>query len=128
MSTKVTVEEIVAEYPGLLDWLLHGEKGISSKTIVSVVTGHVLDGYQSEPYDPADFRRCELLLRAVPLLRLRLDRMRFSSSWWSYLVENWDEIVATAEEEVPGCFGAVRSSGSAPRTYALIKAGRKVPA
>lgn len=122
MTTSAT--EAVSNHPGLLEWLLHGETGVSSKTIVSIITGHMLDQHQSEPYDPSDFRRCELLLRRVPSLRAGLGTMRNVSPWWSYLVDNWDRIVETAEGEIPGCFDGGRPRGSAPKTYALIKAGR----
>lgn len=44
------------------EWLRSGERGISSETIFSTITGLELNQCGSHPLDPADFRRCSLLL------------------------------------------------------------------
>ena len=107
--------------PSLREWLAHGERGISSDTIVQYLTGMPwLTVRPDVPYDPSDFRRCELLLRQVPLLRLAFKaEMPSAGPVWAALAEKWDEIVRTSEEEVPGCFSG--AEGPAPRAYALIR-------
>jgi hypothetical protein len=103
------------------NWLAFGERGVSSETIVGHLTGKQFGRLApSYPYDPSDLRRCERLLREVPLARLAFPGMASCSPVWARLVAEWDTLIATMEEEVPGCMdGHVR--GSAPRTYALMK-------
>lgn len=105
-------------------WLATGERGISSETIASHLTGVPIAKYRDHPYDPSDFRRCERLLRAVPLARATFSSMAEVSPTWARFVERWDELVALAEEEVPGVFEG--ADGAAPRTYALMKQIREV--
>ncbi|MDQ0854820.1 hypothetical protein QFZ79_002931 [Arthrobacter sp. V4I6] len=109
--------------PGLTDWLMYGERGVSSEAIVGhLVYGKVRQGF-NDPSDPSDFRRCELLLRQVPLLRLEFPRMAEVSHRWAALVENWDKLAALLEEEVPDAWGPLgyRRGGQAPRTYKLMQ-------
>ena len=68
---------------------------------------------------PGDFRRCELLLRAVPTLRPLLPRMAKVGPEWAALVKRWPDIVAAMDAEVPG-WTERRRSGGAWRAYALI--------
>lgn len=109
----------------LNEWLANGERGNSSDTIVMHLTGRTRPQHPSEPYDPSDFRRCEVLLRRVPLLRLSLHQMADLSPAWAELIEQWDHIVATAESEAPGCFEGQSDGGPfgrpAPQTYRLIR-------
>jgi hypothetical protein len=109
-------------------WISHGERGLSSEAIVHRLTGVNLGGrYWSgmdHPADPSDFRRCEMLLRQVPLARLMFPFMRDVSPTWERFVDAWDGLVATAEEECPGIFdGPPR--GAAPRLYAQMQAIRQ---
>jgi len=52
-------------------WLKIGERGISSNTMFTHLTGHNVMGgaHKGHPYDTADFRRCRLLLEQVPSLK-----------------------------------------------------------
>lgn len=107
-------------------WLASGERGISSEAIVSQLTGsRVGRGYpgSDHPYDPGDFRRCELLLRDYPLARLIFpSAMPSRSEVWARMVEHWDELVELIESEAPGAFDRVPTLGSrAPKAYALMK-------
>lgn len=115
-------------HPGLAQWFSSGERGISSNTIAVLCT--VADGgpiwleHMGHPLDPADFRRCERLLRAVPTLRPMMEtHVKPTSPEWAALVDHWDEIIALLEEEIPGVFDRW-STGSAPKTYDLMKACR----
>jgi len=103
-------------------WLRTGERGTSSQTIFEVMTGLPLtDGVfrRAVPFDPADFRRCRLLLEAVPEWRHRLGEMAAVGPRWSALIPRWDELCATMDAEAPEWRDGV---GDAPLTYRLIRA------
>jgi hypothetical protein len=103
-------------------WLATGERGISSEAILSTLTGLPMKsahGFGNHPHDPDDFKRCEMLLRAVPEFRERLGEMAAVSPVWAGLVARWDEIAALAELEIPGLFEG--RQGSAPLTYMLMR-------
>ncbi len=99
-------------------WYATGERGSSSEAIAYRLTSGSVTG--SYPRDPSDFRRCEKLLRAVPIARTRLDLVATMSPIWGRLVGAWDELVALGEDEVPGVFSGP-ATGSAPRMYARMK-------
>jgi len=104
----------------LITWLASGERGTSSDTLFTHLTGITATrGYESHPLDPDDFRRCELLLRQVSGLRERLHLARQISPVWEKLVEHWDEIVEMLEHEIPGYFEG--ETGKARRTYAFME-------
>lgn len=109
-------------------WLASGERGVSSNTMFTVLTGVDALGYwhKDVPSDPADMRRCLLLLDQCPEMKPELHRMAKVSKAWAGLVQYWDQITVTMLEE----WGDIRSpkkGASAPRTYELIKlaTGRK---
>ena len=111
--------------PGLSEaavkWLAGGQRGVSSETIFTHLTGiDALGGWRkNHPYDTADFRRCRLLLEQVPELVPLLPRMAEASPQWSALVEQWDTICATMDEEAPEWREG--RGQKAPKTYDLIK-------
>lgn len=114
---------IATKHPGLVEWLLFGEVGTSSKAIVTHLTaGRVAPGF-NDPADVGDFRRCEKLLRSVPTLRAELPRMASVSPVWAGLVHHWEEIATLLEEEVPGIYESVRwpHKARAPQAGALIR-------
>lgn len=85
--------EIEKAHPGLIDWLLTGERGLSSETIVKLVLGIPLGKPwgNSTPLDAGDFRRCALLFKAVPTLRPFLDTVIAESDpAWSLFARDWD--------------------------------------
>lgn len=106
--------------PAAAWWWVHGERGVSSETIFDWLVWGEVRRFAHHPLDPDDFRRCELLLRAVPELRGRLSEMATVSPEWAGLVERWDEIAALIEEEAPGIYEGDRSS-RAPKSYALMR-------
>jgi len=76
-------------------WLGIGERGISSETIFSHLTGvHVLNGMWrfDGPHDFSDWRRCEMLLQAVPEFRDRFAEMKTVSPLWARLVDEWPSL------------------------------------
>ena len=113
-----------ADHPGMSEaatrWLASGKRGISSNTIFTHLTGiDALDGWHRDhPYDPADFRRCRLLLEQVPELVPLFPKMAEVSPQWAALVEQWDVICSTMDEEAP----AWREGRGqmCPKTYNLI--------
>ena len=105
------------------DWLENGERGISSETIVTTLTGIFVssrDWGAGYPSDPSDFRRCERLLRAVPEAREHLHVMARKGPVWAALVNEWAALVALGDSEVPGIFDSW-AHGSAPKLYARMK-------
>lgn len=81
-------------------WLLTGDTGRSSMcmlaNIYSPETTKELSSFESvvHPLDSGDFRRCYLLLEAVPEFREHLPTMRNVSPYWEVLVDHWDELEA----------------------------------
>lgn len=112
--------------PGLSEaaarWLASGERGISSNSIFTHLTGiNALESWSSHhPHDPDDFRRCRLLLEQVPELKEQFQRMATASKAWAGLVRNWDSICEQMNREIPDWRKPPRGS-SAPNTYKLIK-------
>lgn len=84
-------------------WLAHGDRGISSETIFTVLTGLSLldEDEMFHPIDGEDFRRCCLLLDGCPELAARFDTMRPISPEWNALVRAWYSIFSVMAEENP---------------------------
>lgn len=99
-------------------WCKYGEHGTSSKTIWCVMTegntGDFKFDYEylkrvmipppqyGHPSDPDDFRRCYLLLKAIPEWRKELDKMKRISPVWNKLVENWGYLTNYYEAYLKG--------------------------
>lgn len=101
-------------------WLASGERGVSSETMFSVLTGLNIrerDDW-SVPWDSDDFRRCRLLLEQVPELEPDLHKMSSVSLAWANLVRDWTKICLTMDQETPNWR---KGSGRATATYQLIK-------
>lgn len=112
----------------LREWLLNGERGLSSETIVQHLTGLPLlakdtwGGIQNiYPHDPADLRRCLLLLEAVPELKADFARMAELSEKWIRLVENWAQLEKLFVEDAGPDWRTRESQWVAKRTYARMK-------
>lgn len=112
--------------PGAQRWLACGERGASSEALFSRLTGvNCTRGYRDgvakadHPYDPADFRRCRLMLEACPELEARLNDAAGMSKEWAALIQAWGTLCDTLDAECPGWRNPY--AGSAPKTYSLIK-------
>lgn len=90
--------ETMTELEQMNAWLQTGDRGVSSETIFSVLSGVKIARKCGHPYDPADFFRCYQLLKAVPAWRARIGEMANVSQVWVILVENWDELEVLAIE------------------------------
>lgn len=89
------------------DWLVNGQTGLSSMSIVSHVTGNPCHGFFNglpndfAPYDYDDFDRCMRLIKAVPLVRPHLHVMRDVSDEWKRIIDRFDEL-ETAYKDTDG--------------------------
>ena len=81
-------------------WLTKGERGMSSDTIFSICTGTPVIRFRSTPCDPDDFRRCYLLLQALPELRDAFPALEKAGEVWKAIVQNWDHMVALLEKMI----------------------------
>ena len=101
-------------------WLAIGERGLSSEAIALTTLGLRPTGWRaSSPLDPADLRRCLLLLEAVPETRENgLLVLAKRCPRWAALVKVWDRLAETLRSETGE---NLPPRGSAPRTYALMQ-------
>jgi hypothetical protein len=119
------VQQAQQDNPGLSEaaarWLASGERGLSSNTIFTHLTGiNALRGdHKDHPYDPSDFRRCRLLLEQVPELVPLFPKMAEVSAAWKDLVYLWGDICKAMDEEAPKWREG--HGQSCPATYQLIK-------
>lgn len=86
-----------------MKWLEYGERGLSSEAMFSRFTGIILDGEinTDHPYDGDDFRRCRLLLEAVPEFQAKLPLMKDVSTQWHSLANSWQELCDLMDNEAP---------------------------
>lgn len=115
------------------NWLATGERGMSSEAMFFHLTGikcvrdsGARESRTAHPYDPADLRRCRLLLEQVPELQILLPKMASLSKPWARLIRDWDVICSTMDAESPN-WRTPNIGEPAPKTYALIKAAITEP-
>lgn len=104
-------------------WLVMGEVGVSSRTMVAAMAGIVPEMAKSPhkgmtydvPHDPDDLRRCVEMAEYCEVTKEDLEKVTRVFKWWKPFIDAWDELVAMFKEEVPGRYG------SAPKTYARIQ-------
>lgn len=86
-----------------MQWLEHGERGMSSEAMFSRFTGVTLEGEvnTNHPHDGDDFRRCRLLLESVPEFQSQLHLMKDVSTEWHSLVSSWSELCEVMDAESP---------------------------
>ena len=82
------------------EWLLKGDRGISSETIFGAITGLVINRSKYPPSDPADFYRCYRLIKAVPKWKLELHKVAELSKTWKNVIDNWDKLSELLEEQI----------------------------
>lgn len=76
-----------------LEWMMAGNTGISSKTILHVMEGTPPPSMgPGVPHDPSDFGRCHDLLEAIPAYRARLNEVAAQYPEWTGLVREWDKL------------------------------------
>lgn len=95
-------------------WNTRGERGTSSNTIFWAFDGGMLQSHGHDiPYDPADYRRCRLLLDLFPEWRATMHVVSDRLPYWKPFVDAWDQMDALYDEEYP--------KGTAPKLYALMQ-------
>lgn len=101
----------------MLEWIRNGERGTSSETIFEVLADHPLqrEGWAgATPRDPADFRRCYLLLEAIPEWKTELQKVADVYPAWQPLVDNWSELERLYLIE------SADPAGKVPRLYMML--------
>lgn len=83
-------------------WMTNGERGISSETMICVCYNidpkDMMRGFgYSHPLDADDFRRCWLLVKAVPEIKARFVALSLVSPEWKALVAEWDALTQMFE-------------------------------
>lgn len=85
-----------------IDWLATGERGTAVNALFSRLTGvdacNVTDK-AVHPWNVPEFKQCQLLLDSCPELSGRLLLAKSISPIWSALVDNWQLILGTLEDE-----------------------------
>ena len=75
-----------------LEWMMSGDTGVSSKTIMHVMEGTAAPSDVDVPHDPSDFGRCHRLLEAFPAYAARLGEVAAMYPAWVGLVREWDAL------------------------------------
>lgn len=100
-------------------WIIEGEVGTSSKTMWLALMGIVtrprrLDSFEvGIPHDPDDFRRCLLLIEAVPEWEGQLQKVADVFPAWQPYIREWQTMKRLYQEESP--------YGKCPRLYDFMK-------
>lgn len=95
-------------------WLLLRDDGMSSLCIADFMCG-TKPLRINHPHDPADFGRCERLLRRFPMWRERFGQMAALDPYWAALVPRWNDIVAFWDRD------SESPKAQAGTTYALMR-------
>lgn len=81
-----------------LDWLASGDTGISSKTMLSAITGIPISERPDVPGDIADVGRCVRMLRKCPDLRGQLQKVIDKHKEWMPYIDCWKELEKLYDE------------------------------
>lgn len=105
------------------EWLATGDQGRSSLAILHAATGARPPGFDpgdgiAQPHDPADLRRCRLLLEAVPEAQRGLQALEAASPEWRALTDAWHSLCDTMDAEMPDWR---QGEGSAGATYDAMR-------
>lgn len=92
----------------LLKWFITGNVGESSRTMAFIASDielsndEINDSFSfglAHPHDSGDFERCLKLIEAVPEVKDSFDVIAKISPSWAALIENWDDIETTFNNE-----------------------------
>lgn len=106
-----------------LEWMMSGDTGVSSKTIMHVMEGTAAPSDVDVPHDPSDFGRCHRLLEAFPSYAARLGEVAEKYPDWVGLVREWGTL--TEMYCVALNTGAERATELYNRMEELIDEGRR---
>jgi hypothetical protein len=97
-------------------WVVGTDTGTSSRAVWGFMLG--VGRSEATPSDPADLGRILRLLEIIPEWKPRVPHLAQLGEEWKALVDRWDELAGTMDDEV----GIDWSKGdSASRTYDLMK-------
>lgn len=82
-----------------LEWFNGNDTGVSSKSIVSMLTGIPYSGCDI-PYDNSDFGRCHRMLKRFPELRERIGELADKDIRWMPFIDCWKELERLYEQQV----------------------------
>jgi hypothetical protein len=104
------------ELKKITHWLLRGEVGISSQTMVEIYLGYK-KGKWCHPMDPSDFRRCYKMLEELPFVRSVLPKLGEATPAFSEMGKRWDELESVYNQE--------KDNYTAPKLYDLLQTIRE---
>lgn len=104
------------DYREVASWLLCGDVGSSSKTVLRFILGLRPRSFDSDtwPSDLSDVRRCLVLVQQVPSLRAYLPRVAAMGPFWAAFVARWEALEAA--------LAALDAAGAAARHLDLTPA------
>ena len=102
----------IETYKKVIEWIVDDNTGMSSMNLACfLLIGKSLNN--CHPHDPSDLNRCIELLEFAPELKKDLYKMKTLSKEWEILVDNWDLLTNTLNQE--------KAKGDrAPKTYDLM--------
>ncbi|MEQ6653087.1 hypothetical protein ODX32_02580 [Salmonella enterica subsp. enterica serovar Typhimurium] len=102
----------------VLKWQTKGHVGISSATMASIALGlenNFYHGRFDAPSDPADLRRCMMLVDEIPEIKDSFPLIAKKVKRFSPILREWDSLIALLKLELK------RPDKRAPKTYKWIK-------
>ncbi|EGQ5294863.1 hypothetical protein I4B40_002069 [Enterobacter cloacae] len=102
----------------VLNWQTKGNVGVSSATMASIALGLNKSFYHErfgEPLDPADLRRCMLLVEEIPEIRDSFPLIAKKVKRFAPILREWDSLTALLKLELK------RPDKRAPKTYEWMK-------
>jgi hypothetical protein len=84
-------------------WLATGERGLSSNTLFTFLTGVDAECGSGHHYprDTSDFKRCRRIIVMCPELLEHLHKVSEAGPEWAGIAEKWDELTAMMDSEAP---------------------------
>ncbi|EBH8908926.1 hypothetical protein [Salmonella enterica] len=102
----------------VLKWQTKGHVGISSATMAAIALGlekNFYHGLFDAPRDPADLRRCMMLVDEIPEIKDSFPLIAKKVKRFSPILREWDSLIALLKFELK------RPDKRAPKTYKWIK-------
>ena len=101
------------KHPGLAWWRIDGQHSSAAHAITNRLEHAPGEHRTPHPYTLYDWVCCEKLLRTVPTLRDDFHLMAAVSPQWAALLNRWDDLVASIEQEAPGHLAGMYSHDTA---------------
>lgn len=121
MTGGVEIALSAEEKHQVIDWLINGRVGQSSKSMAAMALG-VKDDVVREPGDPDDLSRCIMLLDWAPGVRKVFHEIAKLSPYWRELIDDWGRIEMSYRKEYPNHRGYTEGESV---TYLLMRKARE---